>query len=68
MDYTRSRKRVHAFGGQAPEPCEPRCASWEIDQAAFLPIDRARQMIHPDQAVFLDRLLAALAAEGPKPE
>src|SRR4051794_20373326 len=31
IDYTRSKKRVHAFGGPAPELCEPRCASWEID-------------------------------------
>lgn len=67
-DYTRSRKRVHAFGGPAPELCEPRCASWEIDKAAFLSIDQARQMIHPDQAVFIDRLIAAIAEEGPRPE
>src|SRR5437870_9787480 len=31
--YKKSRKRVHCFGGPAPEDAEPKCASWEIDQA-----------------------------------
>jgi predicted NUDIX family NTP pyrophosphohydrolase len=54
--YQKSRKRVHAFAGQAPADAEPRVASWEVDQATFLPLDDARQRIHPDQAPFLDRL------------
>lgn len=58
--YRKSRKTVHAFAGPAPEGLEPRCASWEIDRACFLPIDKARTLIHPDQAVFLDRLVAHL--------
>jgi predicted NUDIX family NTP pyrophosphohydrolase len=58
--YQKSRKRVHAFAGPAPEPCEPRLVSWEIDQARFVPIDEARKLIHPDQAIFLDRLLEHL--------
>jgi predicted NUDIX family NTP pyrophosphohydrolase len=61
IDYTRSRKRVHCFAGPAPAEAAPRCASWEVDQACFVPIERARQLIHPDQAPFLDRLLARLA-------
>lgn len=60
--YQKSGKRVHCFAGPAPEPCEPCCASWETDQAKFLPIDQARQIIHPDQAPFLDRLEALLGA------
>jgi predicted NUDIX family NTP pyrophosphohydrolase len=60
IDYTRSRKRVFCFAGPATDAA-PRCASWEVDQACFVPIDRARQIIHPDQAPFLDRLLAHLA-------
>ena len=60
IDYQKSRKRVHAFAGEAPADAAPRPASWEIDQAAFLPIDEARLRIHPDQAPFLDRLLASL--------
>lgn len=62
--YRKSRKEVVAFAGPAPEPCEPRCASWEIDRAEFVTLRRARELIHPDQAVFLDRLAARLAGPG----
>jgi len=57
ITYRKSRKRVYCFTGKAPPGAVPRCASWEIDQAAFLPIDDAQQRIHPDQAPFLDRLI-----------
>jgi len=60
IDYTKSRKRVHCFAGEAPADAAPRCASWEIDHAEFLPLDEARRRIHPDQAPFLDRLLQHL--------
>ena len=60
IDYTRSRKRVYCFAGPAPADAAPRCASWEVDQASFLPLAQARQLIHPDQAAFLDRLVAHL--------
>jgi predicted NUDIX family NTP pyrophosphohydrolase len=60
IDYKKSRKRVHAFAGEAPADAAPRAVSWEIDQAAFLPLDEARLRIHPDQAPFLDRLLELL--------
>ncbi len=60
IEYTKSKKRVHAFAGPAPEGCEPRCASWEIDGAKFFPLAEARACIHPDQAAFLDRLAARL--------
>jgi predicted NUDIX family NTP pyrophosphohydrolase len=60
MVYKKSRKQVHCFAGPAPEGAEPRVASWEIDQARFVPLDEARRLIHPDQAVFLDRLLEHL--------
>jgi predicted NUDIX family NTP pyrophosphohydrolase len=63
-DYTKSRKRVHCFAGPAPDDAEARPASWEVDQARFLPIDEARQKIHADQAVFLDRLLAHLSGSA----
>jgi len=59
--YRKSRKEVVAFAGPAPEACEPRCASWEIDRAEFMQLARARELIHPDQAVFLDTLVARLA-------
>ena len=57
MQYRKSRKEVHAFAGPAPADAAPRCASWEIDQCRFLPLAEARERIHPDQAVFLDRLV-----------
>jgi len=60
VDYTRSRKRVHAFAGPAPVDAAPRCASWEVDKAEFIEVTRARRIIHPDQAILLDRLLAFL--------
>jgi predicted NUDIX family NTP pyrophosphohydrolase len=63
IDYQKSRKRVHCFAGEAPESADPRCASWEIDQAVFLPIDEARRRIHPDQAPFLDRLIGLIGEE-----
>jgi predicted NUDIX family NTP pyrophosphohydrolase len=70
MVYRKSRKQVHCFAGPAPADAEPRTASWEIDQARFLPIEEARRLIHPDQAVFLDRLVDHLGREagaGPHP-
>jgi predicted NUDIX family NTP pyrophosphohydrolase len=60
ITYTKSRKQIHAFAGPAPAEAEPRCASWEVDQARFVPLDEARQLLHPEQAVFIDRLRALL--------
>lgn len=54
--YRKSRKRIFCFAGSAPIDADPKCASWEVDQACFLPLERARKLIHPDQAAFLDRL------------
>ena len=61
VHYRKSGKTIHAFAAPAPPDCTPTCASWEIDQAEFLPLARARQLIHPDQAVFLDRLESLLS-------
>jgi len=58
--YRKSRKRVHGFAGEAPADAAPRCASWEVDRAEFVPLDEARRLIHPDQAPFLDRLVELL--------
>ncbi|MBL0218389.1 MAG: NUDIX domain-containing protein [Myxococcales bacterium] len=63
VDYTRSKKRVHAYAGLAPEGASPRCASWEVDKAEFIEITRARRIIHPDQAALLDRLVRHIGAE-----
>ncbi|HEY9760219.1 MAG TPA: NUDIX domain-containing protein [Oculatellaceae cyanobacterium] len=63
IDYTKSKKRVHCFYGVAPVDAEPRCASWEVDQAKFLPIDEALLLIHHEQADFLRRLVALLESQ-----
>ena len=60
VDLPRSRKRIHGFAGPAPDGASPRCASWEVDRAQFIALDRARLLLHPAQATFLDRLLATL--------
>lgn len=54
--YTRSRKIVHCFAGPAPAEQAAKAASWEVDQARFMPLDEARRKIHPDQRPFLDLL------------
>lgn len=61
--YQKSGKVIHAFAGPAPQDAEPRCASWEIDAARFVPLSEARQLIHPDQAAFLDRLTQRIEAD-----
>jgi predicted NUDIX family NTP pyrophosphohydrolase len=59
--YRKSRKEIVAFAGAAPEGAVARCASWEIDRAEFVSLARARDLLHPDQAAFIDRLVAHLA-------
>ncbi|HUR38178.1 MAG TPA: NUDIX domain-containing protein [Planctomycetota bacterium] len=56
ITYVKSRKEVFCFAGPAPEGAVPTCASWEIDGARFMTLERARALIHPDQRPFLDRL------------
>jgi predicted NUDIX family NTP pyrophosphohydrolase len=60
IQYTKSKKTVYAFAGPAPADASPRCASWEIDQARFVPIDEARTLLHPEQLPFLDSLLKSI--------
>lgn len=52
----KSRKRISGFAGAAPLDASPICASWEVDRAEFVSLERARQLLHPDQVVFVDRL------------
>jgi len=63
IEYKKSRKRVHCFAGPAPSQCQPRCASWEVDQAQFVPIEQAYSIMHPDQKAFLDRLKGLLETD-----
>src|SRR5262249_54034042 len=64
VKYSKSAKVIHGFGGPAPADAAPTCASWEVDQACFLPVDEARAKLHPEQAVFLDRLIRVLGEPG----
>jgi predicted NUDIX family NTP pyrophosphohydrolase len=65
IDMPKSRKRVHGFAGPAPADAAPRCASWEVDCAEFVPVEEAREKLHPAQAPFIGRLLALLAEAEP---
>jgi predicted NUDIX family NTP pyrophosphohydrolase len=60
IDYRKSGKRIHCYAGLAPADAAPCLASWEVDQACFVPLDKARELLHPDQSVFLDRLVEHL--------
>jgi predicted NUDIX family NTP pyrophosphohydrolase len=41
IDYKKSRKRIFAFAGPAPDDATPHCASWEVDRAEFLSLEVA---------------------------
>jgi len=62
VEYRKSRKTVHAFAGEDPGAQEPTCASWEVDRAEFLDLARARELLHPDQQAFLERLVTLVGA------
>ena len=62
IDYTKTRKRIHAWAAPMPDGAIPKCASWEIDKAQMFTLDDARKAIHRDQAAFIDRLAAALTS------
>ena len=62
IDYTRSRKTVVAFAGPLPEGAAPRCASWEVDRAELVPLEKARELLQSDQVVFVDRLAVLLGS------
>lgn len=63
IEYRSRRKRVHGFLGRASEPCEPACASWEVDRAEFVSLETAYRLLHPDQVPFLDRFVEHLRDE-----
>jgi predicted NUDIX family NTP pyrophosphohydrolase len=60
IDYKKSRKRVYCFTGPAPADADPRPTSWEVDKACFVTLEEARDLLHPDQVAFLDRLVRDL--------
>lgn len=60
IKYQKTGKVIHAFAAEGPGDQEPRCASWEVDQSEYVTLKKAYDVIHPDQAAFLDRLLEYL--------
>jgi predicted NUDIX family NTP pyrophosphohydrolase len=66
IEYKKSRKRVHCFTGPAPDDAAPHCASWEVDRAEFVSLERAKELIHEDQLDFITRLEAFLFEEHDK--
>jgi predicted NUDIX family NTP pyrophosphohydrolase len=60
----KGRKQIDCFAGPAPADAAPRTASWEVDQACFVSLSKARTLLHPDQLIFLDRLLVLLKADS----
>ncbi len=63
--YQKSGKLIHAFAGPGPADQEPRCASWEVDRAEYVTLEQARELLHPDQKAFLDRLVSELSDMKP---
>jgi ADP-ribose pyrophosphatase YjhB (NUDIX family) len=64
--YRKSRKRILAFFAEPVGPVEtPRLAPpcWEVDLVEFLTLQQARERIHPDQAVFIERAFEGSTAE-----
>jgi predicted NUDIX family NTP pyrophosphohydrolase len=68
--YTKSRKQVWCFAGAAPADAAPKCASWEVDRAEFVSLDRAREILHPEQRPFIDWLAKHLenGSDAPAPD
>jgi predicted NUDIX family NTP pyrophosphohydrolase len=60
IDYTKSKKRIHAWAAPLPKEAVPKCASWEIDKAQMFSLEKALEVIHKDQAAFLERLAKTL--------
>jgi predicted NUDIX family NTP pyrophosphohydrolase len=63
VTYAKSGKRIHAFAGPWAGGA-PHCACWEVDAALFVPIAKARELLHPDQRPLLDRLEERLKANA----
>lgn len=58
--YPSGRGRTRVFVAAAPVGAVPRPALPEVDRASFVEIGAAWRIIHPEQRVLLDRLLALL--------
>lgn len=64
VDYTKSKKRVFVWAAPLPAGAVPTCASWEIDRAELVSLERAKAILHADQVAFIDRFVALHAHQG----
>lgn len=63
---TRPRGILHAYAAPLPRGAMPRPSYPEVDRAELVELARAREVIHPDQRVLLDRLASlVLASDRP---
>jgi predicted NUDIX family NTP pyrophosphohydrolase len=56
----KSKKTVHCYAGKADSSMKPQCASWEVDKAEFVEINKAKEVIHKQQIDFILRLESKL--------
>ena len=64
MQYTKSRKEVHAFAGPAPADAGRAAHRGRWTRRVSCRSTEARRLLHPEQAVFLDRLCELLEREA----
>ncbi|RDJ35741.1 MAG: NUDIX domain-containing protein [Crenarchaeota archaeon] len=55
ITYKSKKKKVHCYCGELPDSTVPYCASWEVDKAEFVPLDKAEELLHKDQSEFIKR-------------
>lgn len=58
--YKSKRKEVFAFAAEFTGKKVPEPASWEIDKIKFVSTDKAKELLHEGQVVFVDRLINQL--------
>ncbi len=64
IQYKKSRKRIIAFHGPAPEGARPGGRNLEVAEARFVPLEEARRLLHLDQRELIERLERVLP--GPR--
>lgn len=63
IQYTKSRKKIHCFYGEAPPGAAPRDEhDFEVAEVRFVPAAEARTLLHREQAAFVDMLLTKVSS------
>lgn len=52
----KSKKVVHCYMAKVENSTEAAPASWEVDKVEFVELEKAKEIIHPKQLYFLDKL------------